>query len=76
MSLQGRLQIVGWSKTDLICADMQRTIGRLTQQLEQEQERSIRYETSWREAEDRAAASQFELARVNAELDGLKRAAE
>jgi len=55
---------------------MQRTIGRLTQQLEQEQERSIRYETSWREAEDRAAASQFELARVNAELDGLKRAAE
>lgn len=42
-------------------------------QLEDEQARSMRYETSWREAEDRAAASQFELARVQGELDEMKR---
>jgi bHLH factor len=45
----------------------------LTQQrLAEEHARSIRYETSWREAEDRAAVSQFELERVRAELDELK----
>lgn len=34
----------------------------------------MRFETSWREAEDRAAASQFELDRVKTELDELKKA--
>jgi bHLH factor len=42
------------------------------QQLAEEHARSMRYETSWREAEDRAASSQFELERVKAELDELK----
>lgn len=34
----------------------------------------MRFETSWREAEDRAAASQFELDRLKTELDELKKA--
>lgn len=33
----------------------------------------MRFETSWREAEDRAAASQFELDRVKTELEELKK---
>jgi hypothetical protein len=53
-------------------ADCQDQVNRLQTQLAEEQERSIRYETSWREAEDRAAASQFELARVKNELEEMK----
>lgn len=42
--------------------------------LDEEHARSMRFETSWREAEDRAAASQFELDRLKTELDELKKA--
>lgn len=41
--------------------------------LADEHTRSIRYETSWREAEDRAASSQFELERVKGELELLRK---
>jgi bHLH factor len=40
---------------------------------EEEHARSIRFETSWRDAEDRAANQQFELERVKAELDDVKK---
>ncbi len=40
--------------------------------LADEHSRSIRYETSWRETEDRAASSQFELERVRGELEALR----
>ena len=32
----------------------------------------MRFETSWREAEDRAASSNFELERLRAELEELR----
>ncbi|KAL1413182.1 basic helix-loop-helix protein [Vanrija albida] len=40
--------------------------------LAEEHARSMRFETSWREAEDRAASSQFELDRLKTELEELK----
>ncbi|WOO76861.1 Psilocybin cluster transcription regulator [Vanrija pseudolonga] len=41
--------------------------------LAEEHARSMRFETSWREAEDRAAASQFEVDRLKTEIEQLKK---
>lgn len=54
-------------------ADAQAELDTAQHRLEEEHARSMRFETSWREAEDRAAASQFELDRVKTELDELKK---
>lgn len=51
---------------------LQATLAHVESRLAEEQARSIRFETSWREAEDRAASSQFELERIKAELEELK----
>ena len=37
--------------------------------LNEEHARSLRFETTWRDAEDRAASSQFELERMRSELN-------
>ena len=54
------------------CADPQSQLDNLQNELNEERSRSMRFERSWQQAEDRAAASQFELARANAELDKLR----
>lgn len=54
------------------CADAQSQLDNLQNELNEERSRSMRFERSWQQAEDRAAASQFELARANAELDKLR----
>jgi bHLH factor len=52
--------------------DPQSQLDNLQNELNEERSRSMRFERSWQQAEDRAAASQFELARANAELDKLR----
>ncbi|XAO21464.1 hypothetical protein I312_100215 [Cryptococcus bacillisporus CA1280] len=47
-------------------------IAHLEARLADERSRSIRFESSWRQAEDLAASSNFELERVKAELEKLK----
>ncbi|KAK8858737.1 hypothetical protein IAR55_002966 [Kwoniella newhampshirensis] len=46
--------------------------GHALVRLSEEESRSLRFETSWREAEDRAASSNFELERLKAEVEELK----
>ncbi|RSH90954.1 hypothetical protein EHS25_010130 [Saitozyma podzolica] len=60
------------AKRDSEKQEIQNELTLTQQRLAEEHARSIRYETSWREAEDRAAVSQFELERVRAELEELK----
>lgn len=50
----------------------QRELAAITAQLADEHARSLTLETSWRDAEDRAAQNQFELERVKAELENAK----
>lgn len=51
-------------------------IAHLEARLADERSRSIRFESSWRQAEDLAASSNFELERLKAELEKLKTEAE
>ena len=56
-----------------ICrADAQHELNAITTQLADEHARSLTLESSWRDAEDRAAQNQFELERVKAELNEAK----
>ncbi|OCF37181.1 hypothetical protein I317_00095 [Kwoniella heveanensis CBS 569] len=54
--------------------DLEAQLAHLQAQLRDEHARSLRFETSWREAEDRAASSNFELERLKAEVEELKAA--
>ena len=53
-------------------SDNQRELAAVTAQLADEHSRSLTLETSWRDAEDRAAQNQFELERVKMELENAK----
>ncbi|KAK4684380.1 hypothetical protein P7C73_g5798, partial [Tremellales sp. Uapishka_1] len=59
-------------KRDVEKAELEKELDHTQIRLSDERGRSLRYETSWREAEDRAASSQFELERVKTELERLK----
>ncbi|WWC62753.1 uncharacterized protein I303_105350 [Kwoniella dejecticola CBS 10117] len=61
-------------KKDAEKVDLENQIAHLTLQLQEERDRSMRFETSWREAEDRSASSNFELERLRAELEEAKAA--
>ncbi|WVF68977.1 hypothetical protein IAT40_003751 [Kwoniella sp. CBS 6097] len=54
--------------------DLEAQLAHLQAQLRDEHARSLQFETSWREAEDRAASSNFELERLKAEVEELKAA--
>jgi chromosome segregation ATPase len=58
--------------TDELAHTLQSQIAHLQSRLSDEHARSIRYETSWRGAEDRVATSQFELENLKAEIKELK----
>ncbi|WVR06488.1 hypothetical protein IAU60_003519 [Kwoniella sp. DSM 27419] len=59
-------------KRDVEKQDLEAQIAHLQSQLQDEHARSMRFETSWREAEDRAASSNFELERLKLEVEELK----
>ncbi|WWC70928.1 uncharacterized protein I206_104880 [Kwoniella pini CBS 10737] len=52
--------------------DLEAQLAHIQIQLQEERDRSMRFETSWREAEDRSASSNFELERLRAEIEELK----
>lgn len=57
----------------LLVTDRQSQLAHAQERLQEEHARSMRFETSWREAEDRAANQQFELQRVKQELEDLSK---
>ena len=62
-----------FNPTDRPADRLQSELTHIQNRLADEHSRSIRYETSWRDAEDRAASSQFELERVKGELEALRK---
>ncbi|ORY30541.1 hypothetical protein BCR39DRAFT_528616 [Naematelia encephala] len=61
------------AKRDAEKAELQAELEHTRASVSDERKRSIRFETSWREAENRAAQSQFELQRVKQELEDLRK---
>ncbi|WVW84857.1 hypothetical protein I302_106892 [Kwoniella bestiolae CBS 10118] len=60
------------TKKDIEKQDLEAQLAHLQRQMQEERDRSMRFETSWREAEDRAASSNFEVERIRDELEQLK----
>ncbi|WRT67933.1 uncharacterized protein IL334_004907 [Kwoniella shivajii] len=60
------------TKRDIEKQDLEAQLAQSQLQLQEERERSMTFETSWREAEDRTASSNFELERLKAELEELR----
>ncbi|WWC88543.1 uncharacterized protein L201_003454 [Kwoniella dendrophila CBS 6074] len=60
------------TKREIEKQDLEAQLAHLQAQMQEERDRSMRFETSWREAEDRAASSNFELERIRAELEELR----
>lgn len=52
---------------------LQSEIQLVNDRLGEEQARSLRFEQSWREAEDRCATAQFELERLKAAIEELRK---
>ncbi|WWD05024.1 hypothetical protein V865_003095 [Kwoniella europaea PYCC6329] len=61
------------TKKDIEKHDLEAQLAHLQRQMQEERDRSMRFETSWREAEDRAASSNFEVERIRDELEQLKK---
>ncbi|RXK40029.1 hypothetical protein M231_02669 [Tremella mesenterica] len=61
------------ARRDAEKAALQDELQQVQKGLAEEQIRSLKYERFWREAEDRSAASEFELQRLRGEIEDLKK---